>query len=266
MIIQSNKVAGAAYTDFSKSVRAVAASAKRLASGSKYGDPSDGAGQLGAADLLRRRIEGTNAILGGMQNALGYSATQDQILSNVSDMIARMAELSASAVDPTKATADRLSLDAEFKSLSNEVSLVATNSKYNGQNLFGTALTIRVGVESADTVSFSAVSLAALTFGSMSLTTTTVASTALSTLKSRAASLACLRNKARSHYGRIERTIDVVHTYVNGLEEAEGAIRDVDIAQETGNFMKQQMLMNAGMSVIAQSNNLIMNNMRFFQF
>ncbi|MDF2550333.1 MAG: flagellin domain protein [Chlamydiales bacterium] len=266
MIIQNNKISGAAYVPYLKSLNNLSDSAARLASGHKSASPSDGTGELGVADQMRRRIQGTQAIVATMENALGYSATQDQVLSNVSDMIARMAELSASAVDTTKVTADRVSLDAEFKSLSNEVTLLATNSKYNGQNLFGTALTIRIGIESTDTASFSAISLGALTFGSMSLINATVASAALSTLKTRAASLASLRNKARSHYGRIERTMDVTQVYLNGLSDAESAIRDVDVAQETSNFMKQQMLMNAGQSVIAQANGLVQSAQRFFQF
>ena len=264
MLIQFNNIAGSAYACLNKSIRSLSASATRMASGCKFGDPSDGAGQIGPADLIRRRIAATNGILGGMQNGLGYSATQDEILSNVGDIIARMSELASSAVDPTKDTADRVSLNAEFVALSNEVALEATSCKYNNLALFGTALTIRVGIESTATVSFSSVALGSLTFASMSLTTATAASTALSTLTKRTASLACLRVKSRAHYGRIERTLDATQTYLNSLNQTEAAITNVDFAKETSNFMKEQMIMNAGMAVIAQANQLILNTSRFF--
>lgn len=265
MIISNNVIAAKAYVPYSSTLGNLQQSAQRLATGNNFANAADGTGELGVADRMRLDIMGTNAILATMENAIGYASTQDEILSHVSDIIARMSELAAGAVDATKTAADRAALDVEFRALDSEVANYATNAKYNGTNLFGTATTIRVGTESTDTVAFSAVALANLTFVAMSLNTTTTASAALTDLKTRAGSLAVLRNRSRSHNTRVERTLAFTRSYVANLSNAESKIRDVDVAVETGEFTKNQVLVQAAQSVLAQVNQLSQNALRFLQ-
>lgn len=265
MIIHNNTISAKAYVPYTQTLSNLNKSAQRLATGERFANPSDGSGELGVADRFRLNIVGTNAILNTMENAIGYSDTQDSILNSVSDIITRMNELAASAVDATKTTADRAALDAEFRALDSEVANYASNSKYNGTNLFGTTTTIRVGTESTDTIQFSAVNLANLTFTKMSVGTATAASAALTALQTRSGSLAVLRNKARTHNARTERTLSFTRDYVANLTNSESKIRDIDLAVETSEFTKSQVLVQAAQSVIAQTNQLSQNALRFLQ-
>lgn len=264
MIITNNVSAARAYVPYTQTLSNLQKSAQRLATGNKFANASDGTGELGVADRMQLDIVGTNSVIATMENAIGYSSTQDDILSAVADIITRMNELAASAVDATKTATDRSALDAEFRSLDSEIANYALNSKYNGTNLFGTT-TIRVGIEATNTVSFSAVNLAQLTFTKMSVGTVAAASAALISIKGRIGSLAVLRNCARSHTSRVERTLAFTRGYVANLSNAEPKIRDVDLAVETGTFTQSQVMVQAAQSVIAQINQLSTNVLRFLQ-
>jgi len=265
MIIQNNVFSAKAYVPYTAALSKLTQSAQRLATGNKFINCSDGSGELGVADRMKINIVGTNAILSTMENAIGYSGTQDEILSHIADIINRMSELAASAVDATKTASDRAALDAEFRALDAEVASIASNSKYNGTALFGTTTTIRIGIESTDIIQFSAINLGNLTFTLMSVGTTTAASAAIADLKTRSGSLAVLRSKTRSHNTRVERALAYTRNYVANLTNSESKIRDVDVALETSEFTKNQVLVSAAQSVLAQLANISQGALRFFQ-
>ena len=265
MLIFANPAAAKAYVPFTDHMRNLTRSAQRLATGDNFANPNDGTGELGIADRMRLNITGTHEIISSLESAAGYAASQDEILGHISDITTRMSELAASSVDQTKTSAERTALNTEFRSLDLEVQELASNSKYNSQALFGTTTTIRIGVETTDTITFSQVNLAALTFVAMSLLSFTTASAALISLRSRATSLTQLRNIARGHHSRVQRTISFSQNYVANLQQAENKIRDVDVAIEMGAYTKQQIQLQAAQSIIAQLNNLSQGDLRFFQ-
>jgi len=265
MIIHNNSLAGRAYAPYTQTISNLAKSAQKLATGNAFANATDGTGELGVADRMRLNILGAGSIVSTMENALGFASTQDDIMGAVSDIIGRMNELAASAVDATKTTADRTALNVEFRALDSEIQNYANASKYNGLSLFQKSIAIRTGVEATDTVDFSAIDLSLLTFVTLSVTTAANASIALVSLRGRAASLQVLRNKARSNNARIERTLGITRGYIANLSNSESKIRDVDIAQETGEFTKNQVLVQAAQSVLAQVNQLSQNALRFLQ-
>lgn len=263
MIIQHNSIAAKSYTPYLKNIANLQRSAEKLASGERFAPVDEGAGELGVAERLRLEIKGVSTLIITMSNAVGYSATQDEILSHVSDIAARLYEIAASAVDPMKSTAERVALNDEFTALSNETTSLAAISKYNGIELFDNSVTIRIGTDATDVVSFASVALSLLTFGSMSVGTVTAASAALSGIKTRVGSLAALRTRARTNNARIQRTILYTQDYVTNLSQVESSIRNIDIAQETGNFTKQQVIMTASQSILAQANLIPQSVQRF---
>jgi flagellin len=266
MIINNNPVANRSYIPYTSNLKNLERSASRLATGDKFANAADGTGTLAVSDRLKLAVVGTNAMKSGMQNALGYAQTQDDILGQVSEVIARMKELASSAVDTTKTAADRTALNAEFRALDLEVQSLAANSKYNGTRLFETASTIRVGLETTDLVSFSSIELSGLTFVTLSLNSTTDASAAITTLDTRLGSLNAMRVKSRAQHLRVERALTVAQSYAANLENARSTIRDVDLATETANFTKSQVIVSASQAVLAQANSLPQSALQFLQF
>jgi flagellin len=266
MIIQNNNLANKAYVPYQNNINYLARSAARLSTGRKFASAADGTGELGVAHRMRMNHKGANALLSGQQNARSLSQSQDEIMQQVEDVVTRMQELATSAVDPTKTVTDRTALENEFRALSTEVELTSANTQYNGGLLFQTARTVRLGVAASETMTLSAINLSNLSFTSLSVSTVATASAAIISLLGRAASLAVLRSRSRGHAARLERTLSFTQDYVANLSNAESAIRDVDVAKESGEFTKTQVTMAAAQAVLAQANGLTQGAMAFLNF
>ncbi len=266
MIIQNNHLASKAYVPYQTNINHLGRSAARLSTGRKFASAADGSGELGVAHRMRLNYKGSATLLSGMQNARSLSQSQDEIMTQVEDIITRMQELATSAVDPTKTAADRTSLENEFRILSTEVAEVSANTQYNGGLMFQTARTIRLGVDATETMTLSAVNLSNLSFTSLSVSTVAVASAAIISLAGRAASLAVLRSRSRGHAARLERTLSFTQDYISNLTNAESAIRDVDVAQESGEFTRAQVVVAASQAVLAQANGITQGALAFLNF
>ena len=266
MLVYTNTIGDNSYIPYLKNLSNLQSAAKRLATGEKYAAATDGSGELGVAELMSLQIKGTNSLIASMENAEGYANTQDEILGHVADIIQRMTELASAAVDPTKTTADRVALNQEYTLLDQEIEDIAENSKYNGTRLFDTTTTVRIGMDSSDTITFSRVRLSHLSFTAMSITNTTHAQSTLSTLDVRMGSLSVLRSIARSHASRVERMLAITQSYSSNLAAGESAIRHIDLAKETGEFTRQQVVLSASQAVLTQANRLHQTAAQFFQF
>ncbi|MFT4554447.1 MAG: flagellin [Chlamydiales bacterium] len=264
MYIKNNQIANQLYVPYTRSIRGVAQSARRLSTGEKIPTAADGGGELGIADRWQAVSRGTNKLIDGMENTLGYLATQDETLTQSMQILQRMNELGTSALDLTKNTNDRIALDAEFQALENEYSQLYQR-KYNGISLFGRSLDVRVGVAAGDSVTLSSISLAGLTFGAMALSQLASASSAIISLISRLSSLNILKAKSGNNSNEMTRVLDFTRQFVRQLGNAENFVRNIDIALETGNFTKQQVILQASQSVLNQANGIIQTAVQFLQ-
>jgi flagellin len=263
MIISNNNIANKAYTPYKNNVAQLGKVAQRLGTGKKYANASDGSAEISVAQRMKMNIAGTNKLFSGMSNALNLSKTQDEILGHVGDIVTRMTELATGAADPTKTAADRSVLENEFRALATEVADIAADAKFNGGRLFETDRTVRIGMESTDVVALSQIRLSLLTFVNESVSTVAAASGTLISLKSRVGSLAVLRNKARGHAARLERVMGYTQDYVANLESSQSAITDIDVARESGEFTKKQVMLAASQSILAQANGLTQGALQF---
>ncbi|MBB65110.1 MAG: hypothetical protein CMO81_08605 [Waddliaceae bacterium] len=251
MIIGSNTIAASVFVPYIQSLNSLQNSSLKLSTGEKYAPLSSGNAELGIANDFRRKIKGINALISGQEDAKGYAQTQDEILSEVADIIQRMNELATSALDTTKTADERAALNTEFAALDQEVEDLAANSTYNGTRLFETTTTVRIGLETTDTVVFSRVRLSLLSFSNLSVTNTTAAQSAVSRLAERLASLNVMRAISQAQGSRVERTISVSREMVSNLGATESAIRNVDLAEETGEFTRKQVISTSAQTVLA---------------
>ena len=262
MFVKNNHMANQLYVNYTKNIRTLSQSARRLSTGEKVPTLADGGGEVGTADRWQAVIRGTDKLVSGMESAASYLNTQDEILRQATEVVQRMNELAASALDTSKNTADRLALDAEFQALENEFSQLY-QKQYNSVSLFGRSLSVRVGIPAGDTLVLSSISLAAITFGSMTLSQLTNASAALISLTSRIGSLNILKAQAGNNSNEVSRTIDFTRQFTRNLSASENVMRNIDLAIESGNFTKQQVLLSASQSVLAQSNGIVQSALQF---
>ncbi len=263
MFIGNNPISNQLYVPYTKGLNNLAKSARRLATGEKIPTAADGGGEVGLADSYTSRRKATSKLVDGMASILGLMKIQDEVINQAGDIIVRMIELSGSAIDITKNTTDRMALEAEFRALSDEFTSLST-TQYNGISLFGTSLTIRLGLSTGiDVFTFSTVAFGAISFTDLTLSQLADAESAIASLQTNLGSLNTFRARVGVNVNHLQGIIDHSRILVNELQNSESLIRNIDLAIETGEFARQQVVVAASQSVLAQANQLAQSVLTF---
>jgi flagellin len=253
-------------------------SLQRLSSGSRINNSVDDAGGLAVSMKLSASIRRTESTQANVNNALSLLQTQDGVMKSAEKVVTRMAELVQLAADVTKSTTDTSLYQTEFQSLQSQLSSML-GEKFNGVSLFNSGgndatitttntLTVvtaqdggqTVGITQADlgSVAFyvgtgSAAALAgtaiATVFGS-----STGAANAVSSITAAIQNLATLRATNGSEQARLTFAADMLAINKVNLESANSRISDVDIASESANLARLNILQQAGTAMLAQAN------------
>ena len=259
MVINTNTSAQSSARLLSESSNKLAKSLARLSSGSKIISPEDDA--AGAAVSLRfdaqvNRIKAANSNVG---NAISFSQTQDGFLQKVGKALDRMSELSILAQDVTKTDDDRTLYNSEFQTLGGYISNIASKD-FNGVSLFsGSALSVTTDGEGGANSTFSMAGLnvgtgAYTTATGSSITSTVNASTALTNVKAAITQLTTDRATVGASLSRLNFTSEQLGVLKDNLSASSSRIKDVDVADESTQFAKYNILVQAGTAMLAQAN------------
>jgi flagellin len=231
-----------------------------LSSGSKIVNASDDPAGLAESIGLSSDLNRDTAASTNVTNALSFAQTQDGFLQNVGNALNRMSELSVEAQDVTKSASDRADYQSEFATLAAYVSSSAGQT-FNGVSLFtATALSVTTdgdgGSFSMSAINLSASAYTAVSGGSLNISTTGGAVTALAAVEAAITQLSTDRGTVGANESRLNYTAAQLSTLQNNLSAANSAITDVDVAQESTQYAKYQILVQAGTSMLAQANSL----------
>ncbi len=258
MVINTNTSAQTTASLLGASSTKLSQSLARLSSGSKVNSPSDDSAGLAVSMRLTAQMGRNTAAMNNIGNAVSFNQTQDGYLSQVNNALGRMSELSVQAQDVTKSDADRSLYQQEFNTLSNYVNNVATKD-FNGVSLFsGASLNVTTDSD-ANTFSSTGVDLTATTYSQLSsdtIATTAGAVTALTHVKAAITQLASDRANIGSNMEALNDYSNQLSTLNNNLSAANSQIMDVDIAQESTNYAKENILVQTGTAMLAQANAL----------
>jgi flagellin len=258
MVINTNTSALNAANLLHQSSANLSASLARLSSGSKITSPADDSAGLAVSMKLNAQIARVGAAQDNVNNAVSFNQTQDGYLQQVNTALTRMSELAISAQDVTKTSSDQALYQKEFSALSTYISDVGTKS-FNGVSLFnGNSLSVtsdsegatftNVGVNltSSNTSYANALSANVETNATQALTYT---ETAINQLSS-----------DRAQIGANEETLGYYNnqlgTLSNNLSAAKSQITDVDVATESTNYAKENILVQSGTAMLAQANSM----------
>ena len=271
MVINTNTTASAATRNLANSTSLLSKSLARLSSGSKIISPEDDAAGLAQVIRLEAQINRNNAVRANLGNAVSYVQTQDGFLQKVQKALDRMSELSVLSQDVTKSNTDRSNYTVEFEQLQNYISDIGTK-KFNGTTLFastGQAVTID---SDAAKFTMSAVDMtsSAVTTGlanvyntsSSGIYNTTSAASALSNIQTAIQNLADMRAKAGANIQRLNMTEEQLSITMENLAAASSRIKDVNVAEESTNFARQNILVQTGTAMLAQANVLPQSALR----
>ena len=279
MIINTNIGSANAARILAESSSALTKSLKRLSTGSRIASiADDSAGSAVAfkfsADI--RRLKASDANLGNM---ISYSQTQDGYMEKVAGALERMSELAMLSTDETKSDTDRNLYQKEFSELKSFLRDVGSKS-FNGTALFSSNnLSVAVGTNtngSAIKLAVYGADLNATNYKNVSMTlaadvtgntvanvsTKEDAAYALGKIQTAIGSLATDRAQVGANLSRLESEKSSIATLRDNLSAARSRIVDVDVAEESANFAKQQILVQSGTAMLAQANILPQSALR----
>ena len=265
MIINTNPGAAMAARILGESSSALQKSLSRLSSGSKIASPSDDAAGTGVAMKFGAQINRIQAARDNVGNAVAFAQTQDGFLEKIGNALDRMSELAMLAQDETKTNADRALYDKEFQKLDDFVSAIK-GKDFNGVSLFQGTTVLSVTISDAGTTTGG--TGVALTGGywtsvaSADLTTSSNASTALTDVRAAISMLAGSRADVGANVSRYEAESSALSVQKDNVAAARSRIYDDDVAEESANFARQQILVQSGTAMLAQANVLPQSALR----
>ncbi len=238
-----------------------AKSVERLSSGLRINRAGDDAAGLSISEKLRAQVRGLAQAQRNAQDGISLIQTAEGALDATQAILQRMRELAVQASNGTLSSGDRSSISSEVSALNTELDRIASSTKFNGISLLNGTLsaTLQIGTSSASSdqvnvavsTSMSSVGLGVST---ISVTTQTGAQAALDTIDTALNTVSTTRGTFGAVQNRLEYTIANLGVAQENLAASESRIRDVDMAAETVNFTRAQILQQAGTSVLAQAN------------
>ena len=268
MIINTNTTAVRASRLLSESSQKLSESLARLSSGSKIVNASDDAAGLAQVLKLDAQLKRTGAASANVGNAISFSQTQDGFLQKVQTALERMSELTVLGQDVTKSNTDRSNYSVEFTQLQNYISDIG-DKDFNGVTLFSAIGTATLGVTiDSDAATFglalvdltstvATTGLAQIYTGLTSaITNSASAASALSNIQTAIQNLADMRANVGANIQRLNMTDDQVTILNENMSAANSRIKDIDVADETTEFARFNILVQSGTAMLAQANML----------
>lgn len=231
---------------------------ERLSSGLRINRAADDAAGLAIAESFRSIVNGSNVAQRNAQDGISLVQTAEGALSETTNILQRVRELAVQAANGTQSSTNREAINTEVQQLLQQVDKIAQQTEFNGIYVLSTtqSVTLQVGAFSGQTLSItvSGAKTNDLSVNSVNVTTMAGAVSALSLVDTALKSVNTLRASLGAYQNRLEFTINTLAIQEENSASAESAIRDADIAQETIRFTRNQILVNAGTSVLAQAN------------
>jgi flagellin len=263
--MKSNIQALDAQQKLNTSQMAVNKSFQRLSSGYRINTAADDAAGLAISEHMKSQIRSYTVAERNASDAISMTQTAEASLGDMHDILGRMRELAMQSANGDMTAIDRGYIDTEFQSLKAEMGRIEGSSKFNGQPLVtatASNITFQIGLDNTASDQIT------LTFGGLTITTLLSAGSnlagatsgnalaALSTIDTAIEQISNSRAKYGATLNRLDITTASIQTMRLNITSANSRIRDVDVATETADLSRNQVLAQAGVSVLAQANQL----------
>jgi flagellin len=220
-------------------------------------NPADDAGGLAVSMKLSAAAKRSGAAASNIGNSVSFLQSQDGVLKVTGKVLDRMSELKTLYSDPTKNSSDLANYDSEFTALQSELKSL-TGEKFNGVALFGsTDLSVNVSEDGGQSVALQGRDLAGSAAGVGALTSSSVDSLGdinLSDITDAIQSTATFRAQNGAEQSRLGFASEVLTVNKANLEAANSRISDVDVAEESTQLARWNILVQSGTAMLAQAN------------
>ncbi|WP_434632943.1 flagellin [Chromobacterium sp. CV08] len=269
--VNTNLASLQAQINLNSSSNSLSQSLARLSSGLRVNSAKDDAAGLAISQTLTSAIRGNNQAIKNANDGISVGQTAEGALGQIANNLQRIREIAVQASNGSVSNTNRSQLQNEVDQLTQEISRIVQTTEFNGTKLLsgGATLTFQVGSSgsSDNQVSVSATDLtsgttlksynSALTAtGTINVTTQGSASAILSSLDADISQISNVRSTFGAVQNRFDAVVSNLQNYTSNLTAANSRIMDVDFASETANLTKNQILQQAGSSILKQANSL----------
>ncbi|MBN2311112.1 MAG: flagellin FliC [Candidatus Hydrogenedentes bacterium] len=256
--INTNVAALNASRVLRRSTLALNKSLERLSSGYRINRAADDAAGLAISESFRTLIRGSAVAQRNSQDGISLIQTAEGALETTTNMLQRIRELAVQAANGTMSDINRDALDQEVQQLLEQIDDIALDTEFNGIRVLSTTqtVTLQAGSQAGQTltIAVAGASTRDLLVSRVTISSMVAAVSALSTIDNAIRSVTSLRSTFGAFQNRLEFTINTLAIQEENSSASESYIRDADIAKETIEFTRNQILVSSGTSVLAQSN------------
>ncbi|MBS6557401.1 MAG: flagellin [Roseburia sp.] len=264
MVVQHNLQAANTNRQLGITTSAQAKSTEKLSSGYKINRAADDAAGLSISEKMRSQIRGLNKASSNAQDGVSLVQTAEGALNETHSILQRMNELATQAANGTNTSVDRSAIRAELDQLTSEINRIQSTTQFNTMNLLdGTfsgaknQMKLQVGALSGQSINFSIANMCATKIGlqtGLSVSTFTKAGSYMKAVQDAIEVVSKQRSAMGAIQNRLEHTIANLDTTSENTQSAESRIRDTDMASEMVTYSKNNILAQAGQSMLAQAN------------
>ena len=262
MVIQHNLTAMNSNRMLGITSKQQAKQSEQLASGYRINRAADDAAGLTISEKMRSQIRGLNRASMNAQDGVSLIQVAEGALNEAHSILQRMNELATQAASDTNTTADRQAIQKEIDSLTKELDRISSTTQYNTMNVLNGTFTkknLQVGALKGQVISISIKSMSAKSLGITAGTNNKVdsnaeAGKAMSTFQGAISKVSTLRSELGAIQNRLEHTIANLDNVAENTQAAESRLRDTDMASAMVDYSKNNILAQAGQSMLAQAN------------
>ena len=261
MVVQHNLSAMNTNRQMGTVSSALQKSTEKLSSGYKINRAGDDAAGLSISEKMRSQIRGLNKASSNAEDGISLIQVAEGALNETHSILQRMNELATQAANDTNTSTDREAIKQELTQLTSELDRIYSTTQFNTMNLLDGSFTgkkLQVGSLSGQVIG---ISIGKMDAASLSINSTNirvssnaVAGEAMSYIQKAIDKVSTERSKLGALQNRLEHTINNLNTTSENTQSAESRIRDTDMASEMVEYSKNNILSQAGNSMLAQAN------------
>ena len=259
MVVQHNLTAMNTNRQLGITTNAQSKSTEKLSSGYRINRAGDDAAGLSISEKMRSQIRGLDKASTNAQDGISAIQTAEGALNEVHSILQRMNELSTQAANDTNTDTDRIAIADELTALTEEIDRIQSTTQFNTMNLLDgnfTGKKLQVGALEGQTIDIDIENMSAAQLGvdNLDVTDNDNAGQSMTSVQEAIEKVSTQRSKLGAIQNRLEHTIANLDTTSENTSAAESRIRDVDMAEEMVSYSKNNILAQAGQSMLAQAN------------
>jgi flagellin len=259
MVVQHNLSAMNTSRQLNTVTNDLSKSTEKLSSGYRINRAGDDAAGLSISEKMRSQIRGLNKAASNAQDGISLIQVAEGALNESHSILQRMNELATQAANDTNTETDRNSIQAEIDQLTSELDRIQSTTQFNTQNLLDGSFTgknLQVGSLCGQQIAISIGNMNAKTLGvsGLKVSSFSLAGAAMSKVQAAIDKVSSQRSELGALQNRLEHTINNLNTTSENTSSAESRIRDTDMADEMVVYSKNNILSQAGQSMLAQAN------------